>query len=76
MGNLRCVCNVKNRLKIRLLKQNDLFVYFDESSLAKLVEYCKELSVVPKEVLFNVFGVLSYQNFMLAMTTYCMKITR
>jgi len=67
---------VKNRLKIRLLKQNDLFVYFDESSLAKLVEYCKEISLALKEFLFNGFGVLSYQNFMLAMTKYCMKITR
>ena len=55
-------------MKIRLLKKNDLFIYFDESSLAKLVEYCKELSVAPKEVLFNGFGVLSYQNFMLVMT--------
>jgi len=67
---------VKNCLKIRLLKQNDLCVYFDESYLAKLVEYCKEISLTPKEVLFNGFGVLNYQNFMLAMTKYCMKITR
>ena len=46
-----------------LVEKNDLFIYFDKSSLAKLIEYCKEISVAPKEVLFNGFGVLNYQKF-------------
>ena len=63
MGNYIACLLCENRLKIRLLKKNDLSIYFAESSLAKLIEYCKEISVAPKEVLFNGFGVLSYQKF-------------
>lgn len=44
---------MENRLKIRLLKQTDLLSFFDESTLAKLVEHCREISLSPKEVLFH-----------------------
>lgn len=44
---------MENNLKIRLLKQTDLLSFFDESTLAKLVEHCREISLSPKEVLFH-----------------------
>ena len=52
--------------KIRLLKQNDLFAYFDESSLAQLVDNCKEISLSPKEVLFNEDDIENCMYFILA----------
>ncbi len=39
--------------KIQLLKETDLLSFFDESTLSKLVEHCREISLSPKEVLFN-----------------------
>jgi CRP-like cAMP-binding protein len=39
--------------KIKLLKETDLLSFFDESTLGKLVENCREISLSPKEVLFN-----------------------
>ncbi len=44
---------MENSLKIRLLKQTDLLNFFDESTLAKLVEHCREITLSPKEVLFH-----------------------
>ncbi|MZH02572.1 MAG: HAMP domain-containing histidine kinase [Nitrospinae bacterium] len=44
---------MENSLKISLLKQTDLLKFFDESTLAKLVEHCREISLSPKEVLFH-----------------------
>ena len=39
--------------KTQLLKETDLLSFFDESTLAQLVEHCREISLSPKEVLFN-----------------------
>ncbi len=39
--------------KTQLLKQTDLLSFFDESTLSKLVEHCREISLLPKEVLFK-----------------------
>ena len=44
---------MENTLKIRLLKQTDLLNFFDEYTLAKLVEHCREITLSPKEVLFH-----------------------
>jgi two-component system sensor histidine kinase/response regulator len=44
---------MENSLKIRLLKQTDLLSFFDESTLGKLVEHCREISLSPKEALFH-----------------------
>ena len=44
---------MENSRKIRLLKQTDLLSFRDESTLAKLVEHCREISLEPKEVLFH-----------------------
>ena len=44
---------MENSLKIRLLKETDLLSFFDESTLSKLVEHCREISLSPKEVLFH-----------------------
>ena len=44
---------MENSRKIGLLKQTDLLSFFDESTLAKLVEHCREISLEPKEVLFH-----------------------
>jgi len=42
-----------NSRKIELLQETDLLSCFDESTLSKLVEHCREISLAPKEVLFN-----------------------
>jgi CRP/FNR family transcriptional regulator, cyclic AMP receptor protein len=39
--------------KAQLLKQTDLLSFFDESTLSILVEHCREISLLPKEVLFK-----------------------
>ena len=39
--------------KTQLLKETDLLSFFDESTLGQLVEHCREISLSPKEVLFN-----------------------
>ena len=52
-GHLLVICIIENSLKIRLLKQADLLNFFDEYTLAKLVEHCREISLSPKEVLFH-----------------------
>jgi len=44
---------MENSEKIRLLKQTDLLKFFDDSTLANLVEHCREISLSPKEVLFH-----------------------
>jgi len=44
---------MENSRKIQLLKATDLLSFFDESTLSKLVEHCREISLSPKEVLFN-----------------------
>ena len=42
-----------NSRKIQLLKETDLLSFFDASTLGKLVDHCREISLTPKEVLFN-----------------------
>ena len=44
---------MNNERKIKLLKQTDLLSFFDESSLGRLVEHCREIPLTPKEVLFH-----------------------
>ena len=44
---------MENSRKIQLLKETDLLSFFDESTLSKLVELCREFSLLPKEVLFK-----------------------
>jgi hypothetical protein len=39
--------------KIKLLKETNLFSFFDESTLSNLVNHCPEISVESGEVLFN-----------------------
>ena len=53
MGIYWYICIIENSLKIHLLKQTDLLNFFDEYTLAKLVEHCREISLSPKEVLFH-----------------------
>ena len=44
---------MENSRKIQLLKETDLLSFFDASTLGKLVDHCREISLSPKEVLFN-----------------------
>jgi len=44
---------MENSQKIQLLKETDLLRFFDQSTLAKLVEHCREIFLSPKEVLFH-----------------------
>ena len=46
-------CKIANSRKIELLQETDLLSCFDEANLSKLGEHCREISLAPKEVLFN-----------------------